>query len=149
MFSCLVVSLFPHTYSHFSHTHSITYLFFPTFQLSPLFSHKCSVPSSFFSNTFGCLRHSKKYSSPFFNHTFSSLPFFLSPRVAFGIQKKYIYILFNTFHFSLSFFLSHFLLSPSFFPHFPFPPLFSHTFHCLPFFPHFHFPFNFHSFLFF
>src|SRR5258705_8395609 len=71
------------------------------------------------------------------------------PRVAFGIQKIYIYILFNTFQFSLSLFLSHFLLSPSFFPHFPFPPLFSHTFHCLPFFPHFQFPFKFHSFLFF
>src|SRR5258707_14922877 len=92
MFSCLhfflktlsVLSLFL-THLQFSVISNC----FSHFQFSPFFlTH--SIASSFFSNTFGCLRHSKKYSSPFFSHTFSSLPFFLSPRVAFGIQKKYI-----------------------------------------------------------
>src|SRR5258708_9072673 len=120
-------------------------------QFPPLFSHPCSVVSTFFSNhlqlspffslmfssqlspivfhTFSCLlffshiplpplfsqTHSvafsiqKKFSSPFFSHTFSSLPFFLSPRVAFHINKIYIY--FSKF--------------PTFFSHFPFLPLFS------------------------
>src|SRR5260221_2874399 len=100
------------------------------FQLSPFFSHifssqlspPFSLPFSsllffshipfppFFSNTFGCLRHSKKYSSPFFEHTFSSLPFFLSPRVAFAIQKN--------LYFSISLpFLNTLSLPSTFFPH--------------------------------
>src|SRR5258708_31563454 len=84
MFSCLhfflttlsVVSLFSHTCSVLSYL-----LFFSHFQLSPFFlTH--SVASSFFSNTFGCLRHSKKYiytfqvPSLFLTHFHFSPPFF-------------------------------------------------------------------------
>src|SRR5260221_12368937 len=113
MFSCLHFFLKTKHFQlspFFSHIFSsqLSPIVFHTFSSLLFFSHIPLPP--FFSNTFGCLRHSKKYSSPFFEHTFSSLPFFLSPRVAFAIQKN-LY-----FSPSLPFFTTLLLLF-TFFPH--------------------------------
>src|SRR5258707_777086 len=118
IFSCLhplsVLSIF------FSHTFSYLPLFSPFsclpfflthLQFPPLFSHSCSVVSTFFSkqNTFSCLPFSHTSSVlsylqlfftlsvlSFFSHTFCCLLFSQTHSVAFAIQKNIVPLFLNT-----------------------------------------------------